>query len=364
MKKITVIGAGNIGSILAVKFSQENDVCLYTNISDQLPLLSKSMTVNDIDNNRFYNGNISLITDNLKEAIEFAEYIFITFPSFLFKDLAIKMIPLLKKNQHLVFVPGSGGPELYFSDALLKGVTISGLQRVHCVARITKLGQSVNESGIKSLLKIASIPTSFNEQACKDIENFYKIKTQPLKNYLNITLINSNPTLHTSRLFCLFKNYYPGVIYERNPLFYEEWDIESANLLSDMDDELTSMFPVLEENGLIVDDIIPIVKYYDSTTPEQMMNKLRSIKGFKGLYSPMIEVAGGFVPDFNSRYFAADFSFGLDLLIEISKMLNTKHDLMEKVSNWYHSISQNPNSFTFKDTKIHNVTEFLNYYKQ
>lgn len=363
MKNITIIGAGNLGSILAAKFSLKNNVCLYTNIDDQLPLLQKDLVVNDLDTNTSYKGQIKEITNDLSFAVNFAEYIFITFPSFLFEQLSVNLIPLLKKGQHLVFIPGSGGAEFYFHKVLEKGVTITGLQRVHCVARIVEMGKLVNESGKKNLLKVASIPSSFNETACKDLNEFYDIEIHPLKNYLNITLINSNPTLHTSRLYCLFKDYHQGVTYDRNPLFYEEWDLPSANLLSDVDDELTSMFPILEKHGLPIDDIMPIVQYYDSKTPEQMMNKLRSIKGFKGLYSPMVKTDNGYIPDFNSRYFTADFPFGLDILLEISKLLGTPNKNMQMISNWYHAVSGNKNSFSLEKLGIKTFDDFIKIYR-
>ena len=44
-KRIGIIGAGNMGSILAVKFSRTNDVVLYTNMTQDLPLYKKDMQV-------------------------------------------------------------------------------------------------------------------------------------------------------------------------------------------------------------------------------------------------------------------------------------------------------------------------------
>ena len=51
--------------------------------------------------------------------------------------------------------------------------------------------------------------------------------------------------------------------------------------------------------------------HYESPTAEAMTKKISGITGFKGLTSPTIKVEGGYIPDFNSRYFTADFSYGL-----------------------------------------------------
>lgn len=362
--KVAVIGAGNLGSILAVKFSRENDVFLYTNMSSDLPKYHKDMKVYSEDDDLYYSGDIKLITDDLSLAVKDAEYIFVTFPSFLFGNFSKELIPLLKKGQHLVFIPGCGGAEFYFKDALKKGVTITGLQRVHSVARIIEMGVLTKESGKKKLLKVASIPSSFNEEACKAINSLYDIEVMPLDNYLNITFVNSNPILHTSRLYSIFKDYPEKREYESLPLFYEEWDIESANLLSDMDDELTSMFKVTEKYGLPVNDIVPIVKYYDGTCPKEMMDKIKSIQSFKGLSTPSIKNDNGtYSPDLASRYFTADFPYGLDILVSFAKILKVNHPKMDMVSNWYHRISGNNNRFRIEDFGITTIEELMSLYK-
>ena len=47
--------------------------------------------------------------------------------------------------------------------------------------------------------------------------------------------------------------------------------------------------------------IIPILQHYESTNAVELMNKIKSIKGFKGLTTPSIQIHEGFFPDFNSR---------------------------------------------------------------
>ena len=150
MSRITIIGGGNMGSILAVKFFQKHLVNLYLNSPyENVEDYQKDMTVLNEDLGMHTKGNISLITDDLEEAIENADWIFITFPSFLFESFSQRLIPLLHKGQHLVGIPGSGGFELFLKGALDKGCTITGLQRVHSVARIIEKGKEVRESGVR-----------------------------------------------------------------------------------------------------------------------------------------------------------------------------------------------------------------------
>lgn len=57
--------------------------------------------------------------------------------------------------------------------------------------------------------------------------------------YLEVSLSNSNPLLHTSRLYNLFQNYREGIYYEKVPLFYEDWTDEDAELLIRCDNEFS-----------------------------------------------------------------------------------------------------------------------------
>lgn len=289
-RKIGIIGGGNLGSVLAVKFSINHEVTLYTNLVDKVNEYHKDMQVFNEDSNSTYQGNISRITSSLDELVNNSEYIFITFPSFLFDNLSKDLIPLLKKGQHLVFIPGSGGAELFFKSAVEKGVTITGLQRVHSVARIIEFGKLVKESGVRQSIRIAFIPNSFNKTAAEVLSNLYSLPVEQLDNYLNITLINSNPILHTSRLYSIFSNY-PNEIkeYDYLPLFYEEWSLDSAKLLINMDNELFNIFDELSKIGLPVNQITTIVHHYESEDATGLTNKLRSINSLKGLTTPSIK---------------------------------------------------------------------------
>ena len=43
--------------------------------------------------------------------------------------------------------------------------------------------------------------------------------------------------------------------------------------------------------------------YYESHSPREMTNKIRSIEAFKVLKSPMLEIEKGWIPDYYQGYF-------------------------------------------------------------
>lgn len=363
-KKITLLGAGNMGHILAAKFSQNNDVCVFLNEVEAVRKFNKDVKVFCEDSNSFYSAKVKLITTDLSEALEFGEYIFITYPAFLFGKYAKLICPYLNSKHHLFFVPGSGGAELFFKEAINKGATITGLQRVHSVARIIDQGVLVKESGIRKALRAASIPNSYNIEACHILSELYSLTVEPLDNYLNVTLINSNPILHTSRLYSIFKDY-PKKIkeYEQLPLFYEEWDLDTSELLINMDNELFTLFKELGKCGLQVNQITSLLEHYESSNKEEMVAKITSIKSLKSLTTPSVKKENGkYEPDFNSRYFTADFPYGLDILLSFCRFFNTDCKNMETVSTWYHFAINDNASFDIKQF-FSSQKEISEYYK-
>lgn len=361
---ITVIGGGNMGSILSVKFSQKNNVTLFLNSPYEKPSeYSKNLKVFCEDTGAYVEGKIANITDDLETAVKDASWIVITYPAFLFKKLATDLIPLLKAGQHLLFVPGSGGAEIVFKDALSRGCTISGLQRVHSVARIMEKGKEVRESGIRSSLCLASIPGDFNSEACAVVQDLYSLPVAELDNYLNVTLVNSNPILHTSRLYSIFKDYPACKGYSKLPLFYEEWDIDSSKLLVAMDKELFEMIDELKRSGIEVNHIESLLEHYESTNELEMTQKINSINSFKGLKTSSVTNKEGLLePDLSSRYFTADFPYGLDILLSFASVLKIDAPNMIKVSNWYHDITGIDEKFELTDHNINSISDIKDLY--
>ena len=364
MSNITILGGGNMGSVLSVKFSQKHSVTLFLNAPfEKVNDYRNDMLVFNTDTNTYVKGKIRLITENLEEAIKDAEWIFITYPSFLFYSVSKELIPLLHREQHLVGVPGSGGFELFFKEALKKGVTITGLQRVHSVARIITKGKEVRESGVRTGIRCASVPISFNKEASEFISNCYSMPVEQLDNYLNVTLLNSNPILHTSRLYSIFKDYESKKEYDKLPLFYEEWSIDSSELLIKMDNELFSMIDFLKNNGIVVNQITTLLEHYESGNAQEMTRKLNNINSLKGLATPSkINNNGKYVPDLSSRYFTADFPYGLDILLSFSNILKVPCPNMQTVSDWYHRITGTKRLFNLREFGINTIEDLKNLY--
>ena len=357
---ITIVGAGNIGTQIAVHCaSKGHNVTMFTTKYDQI---SKSLKIVNELGETTLAGNISCATDEAALAFGGADLIFITVPAFHMQKTAETMYPHLKIGAKICLVPGSGGGEFAFKTAIDKGCVLFGLQRVPSVARLVEYGKIVCATGYRDELFVAAIPHSFVNECSKIISDIFDMKCSVMPNYLNITLTPSNPILHTTRLKSIFEDYETGKIYADVPLFYEGWTDKSSELLLMCDSEVQNICKALNMFDLSYVKSLKI--HYESENAEQLTNKITSIKAFKGLKTPCVQVGNEFSPDLNSRYFTADFSFGLAILIQIADFLNLPCPFMKSTMAWYDRISLQKESFCFADFGINNLDDLIEFYQQ
>ena len=328
--KICVIGGGNIGTVLAAELAAKGQTVIMMTTHPQG--WSRELMVYDAAEKLLYRGVLAEVTDDLKHAVQNAELVFVTYPAFLFRNLSKQLEPILRVNQKLVIVPGSGGVEREFAGLIAKGVEIWGLQRVHDIARLKEKGRSVYSLGRKSSLKVAAIPAQASQQAAKTLEDLLEIPCQALPNYWCVTLNPSNPILHPSRIYTMFKDYTDGTVYDHEILFYEEWDDVASEVLFRCDAELQALCRAIPED---LSGVESLPSYYESPTPASMTRKIRSIPAFKGIKAPMRKVEGGWVPDFESRYFTADFPYGLNVIRRVATEYEVRTPMMDEIWGWY-----------------------------
>ncbi len=351
---ITIIGGGNIGMLMASEMaSSGNAVTIFTRYSAEK--WSKSIKVYNSSEECLTIGNLDKVTSDLTIAVKSAEIIFITTPSFTFEKLASELYELVREDQIIVIVPGTGGGEFAFSRIIEKGCTFCGLQRVHSIARIKKRGESVYSLGKKDNLSIGTIPRERSEYMVKIMKDLFKLPVQDVTPYINITMTPSNPILHTARIFSMLRGCTRDFKFDREMLFYKEWTVESSEVLLRCDREWEMICDALpfELSG-----VKSLKTHYESYTKETMTDKISNIKAFKDIKMPMEKVGDSWIVDINSRYFTADFSFGLKVLIDIAELFDTNVEYLNEIWKWYLQYSGEKDFFKINMTK----EDFVQFY--
>ena len=243
--KITIVGGGNIGTQFAVHCAEKgNEVIVFTSVPE---IYDGYIKIVDDRGIITHEGNISLATNDPQIAFQNAELIMVTMPATMMESIAELIFEHSNNRAMIGVVPGNGGSECAFGKCIERGNIFFGIERVPAIARLVKKGRTVKSTGYRNELHVASLPKDRAHECAKLIENIFDIPCTVIPNYLNLTMTPSNPILHTTRLRVLFKDWKPGVVYNRVPLFYEEWDDESSELLIACDEEIQQICRALPE---------------------------------------------------------------------------------------------------------------------
>ena len=356
--RITVVGGGNIGTVFAVHCAEKgHEVTVYTSRPE---LFDGALNTVDDSGTTTHEGIIKQATYDPELAFREADLIMITMPATVMRSLAETIFEHSDAHSIIGVVPGNGGSECAFRKCIERGNIFFGIERAPAIARLVQKGKTVKATGYRDELHVAALPRSNGEKCAEMISGFFDMKTTVIPCYLNLTMTPSNPILHTTRLKTLFGDWHEGVVYDSVPLFYEEWSDASSELLLACDDEVQSICRALPEFDLQYVKSLRV--HYESPTVEAMTRKISSIPAFKGLTTPAVTENGGLIPDLHSRYFTADFSYGLTIIRQVADFAGVSTPYIDETMAWYKSIALETEEFSFSDYGITDRESFRNFY--
>ena len=329
MKRICICGGGSLGHVIAGYLSAKKD--LEVNILTQRPQLWKHELQISTPEGDTLCGKLNTVSNKPEEALHKVDIVLLCLPGYAIKSELLKIKPYVNERTYVGTVFSSTGFFFEALEILDNDVPLWGFQRVPFIARTNVYGESAHLLGYKTSHNIAVEHCEDKERFRSQIEKLFDAPVHLLNNYYEASFTNSNPILHPSRLYTLFKDWNKNVYYDHQFLFYEEWTNEASELLITLDKEL---FSVLAKLPVAPDFLMPILPYYESTNAESLTRKIRSINGFKGITTPMIFSEKGWQPDLNSRYFREDFMHGLRYIHQEAHRLGIEVPMIDKVYNW------------------------------
>lgn len=338
IKNITIVGGGALGHVIAGWLSNKGfKVSMLTRRPEDW---NKTLIIHTPDGD--LKSELSCISNDPSIVVKDSDLVLLTVPGYANRSELEKITPYLKQGCYLGGVFCSSG---FFFEALEmvpSQIKLWGFQRVPFICRVEEYGKEANLLGYRSSYNIAVERASMMEKLefAKWIEHVFEAPTILRNNYLEVTITNSNPLLHTSRLYSMFVHWDESQRYDHNILFYEEWTTEAADILIKMDEELFQLLKYLPVNSGY---LTPILEYYESVDAESLKNKLSSISGLKGITSPMKEDEKGWFPDFSNRYFTEDFGYSLRFIWELGQKYGVSMPTIDKVFDWGQKIIESNN---------------------
>lgn len=333
--KITIIGGGNLGLFLAVLFSQNSRYSIF--LYSKTKRLDKNISMlNEVENKKYYAKNL-IINNSYNKNISDSQYIFITYPSFLLEECLINISKWLKPNTIVVIIPGTGGSELLSNYIIQKKCILIGMQRVPAICRYDNSNNIVYVTSVKPEIFITSIPVKKEYKCIADFSRLFQVKISVINNYAGIAFTNSNPLLHTTRLYSMFKNATLNKKYKYKKKFYKTWNDETSKLLIQCDKEMSKIVKRIT-NGSYKNKTV--LEHYEVKDFVSLTHKIRGIKAFENIYAPMLKKDDKYIIDWNSRYFKEDFLYGLCIIKGYGLICQIETPIIDKIIKWYQNIEK------------------------
>lgn len=323
--KICICGGGSLGHVCAGVMASQKDVELNI-LSGHPDRWNKSIVVTD-GNGKEYVAEISKVSSNPLEVVSNRDIILFCLPGYLIEKTLRDIKPYIG-DAVVGTVVSSTGFFFFAHDILGEKAKLFGFQRVPFISRVAEYGKTANLLGYKASLSAVLEKIDEKEGFRKELERLFITPVKLLDSFYEVALSNSNPILHTGRLYTMFHGREKEV-FDHNILFYKEWTDEASQMIIDMDAEFFKLLDVLGVHSLPT-----LLDYYESTDAQSLTRKIKSIPAFQSITSPMKEVEGGWVADFESRYFTEDFPFGLRWIKEMVNKNNIQTQMIDKVYHW------------------------------
>ncbi len=331
MATVCICGGGSLGHVIAAWLSARNHA--QVNILTGRPEQWQREIAVDTPEGEVLKGRVSAVSRHPEEVVPAADVVLLCLPGFLIKKELERIRPHLSPHTYVGSVFSSTG---FFFEALQlldAQQPLWGFQRVPFIARVGEYGRSAHLLGFKLAHAIAveHVSDSEKQRFAALVQTWFERPVKMLRNYYEASLTNSNPLLHTARLYTMFGGENEGRVYPRMLLFYEEWTEEAAELYIRMDEEFFRLLRVLP----VSEGFLPTaLDYYESRDARSLAAKLSSIQGFKGITSPMTETPEGWVADYGSRYFTEDFPYGLRYIRQLAHREGVGTPCIDRVFDW------------------------------
>jgi len=199
IKGISILGAGNGGQTLAAHLAIKGyEVRLFEHprFEKNIEKISKKGGIELFGKLEGF-GEISLVTTDIRKAIEGVSVVIIVAPSFVQRTFIEMAVSYLNDSQIILLIPGNFGS--FEINKILKRsgkqLTIAETNTLPYACRKIEEGK-VNVWGVKTYSSIASLPAKNIYKVKEVLSEFFPIPLKVAKNSLEISFSNPNMIVH------------------------------------------------------------------------------------------------------------------------------------------------------------------------
>ncbi len=315
--KVLIMGMGAIGHTYAALASDETQVDLLTSTGDSVYEISNTDGDSHLISNCYSYENIEVIDH---------DFLLVTLP-YRQKISRLNQIKnIISKDTTIVIIPGNQGA-YYYLPKELRDHKIILTERVIQIARLVNKYELVKVFGKRLNMHMSEL----NGASIDKFISIYPLHGDVVKhsNHEDISLITSNATIHTPRVYEMF-----GLkkSYNKEFLFYEHWSDIASQYFIDLENEMFEIAKCIEQDKNISLDIYDMFTHFkiSPVNEKTVTDKIRNFPGFRGITF--------FVADkedlINNRYLIDDCIIGMSFYIELGNRYNVDVKTFKLIHNW------------------------------
>ncbi len=308
-KRVAVLGGGNGAFAMASDLALQGfEVRMWSKYFDELKEIKKTHTIRVSGPLIQGEARISMITDDINEAIKDADLICSPIPAFTQISVAESLLPHLEDGQVIFLSPGTFG-----SYVMSKHLRERGCKKDFAIGEtgtLPYLTRKMSPQESRIVVRACNLPTGVfpakkTGEAIEKIRTFFP-SAHPIENALSGSLMNAGPILHP-----------PLIVLNTGPIQYPApYDIHNEGTTPG----IRKVISVLDEERIAVRKALgfqpnhyPLEDYYDETRPNEWMypRVAKKLLMESRLWYEKI--------DYDHRYVTEDIACGLAFLVSVAE---------------------------------------------
>ena len=334
IKKIAVLGGGNGGVTVAADQAQKG---YEVNLFEQSALFKNLATIKEKGGvflkekvgGKFTEGKfvkLSMITDDIYEAVKDVEAIIIVVPSFAIEAMAKIAAPAIDENQMIMILGSDSMNAFRFMKAakeegVTKDLKISAASSLPYGTRVFYDRAEVELSLKDKAMMFAALPSSRTQEMLSVFKNFYDCLYAG-KNVLETTLNNGNPESHAAP--CIYSAARIETSKGEFWLYREGMTEHTCNCIKAIDKERQEICGKLGFDKVDKDKRLFKIGYFDKTEADgvPLQDLYKTSKAFYDIKGPM---------KITNRYLTEDIPMGLVFWSSLGKAYGVPTPAMDAV---------------------------------
>eukprot|EP00798_Chlamydomonas_sp_ICE-L_P017605 gene17605-23938_t len=357
LRKVCIVGGGNAAHAMAALFPFKGIPCnMLATYGDEADRINAGLDAQghmeaNFDHHNSPGGLVTgrpdKVSKSAADVVPECNVIIMPLPSFAYRPVLEELKPHLKAGMYIGVTPGQGGFDWIARDVLgdlVDQVVFFAIMPMPFNCRITEFGKKVAVQEFKRHYRVGTIPATKSADAISICEQLFGY-SESCGHFLSTTLYPINAIIHPQRLYALCNPkgrdpWTPGKSFPENPLFYENMDDFSAEMMDVVNKELIQISAALQKSGMEVDvphifDFLAKFVYEDAQATD-LKSFFAGNAAYKGFRCPFKQIEGGqgWEPDFQNRYFTEDIPFGLCIYKGVADIAGVATPHMDSVLTW------------------------------